>query len=240
MPLWMSGLLFAIPSLIITGGLYVGLPILDQVGVPLYVSFHLFLTGPLALLLTGSLVAFRLEGNPWSWIELKRRFRLTRPDGITWLWTIGLILWTFSVPGLLSFTRDWISTWAPPPPIVSGIFNMGPDRFLGASITGNWWLFFAFLIYTFFNVIGEEFWWRGYILPRQELMHGKWAWVVHGLLWDLFHSFFYWRLFTLLPITLAVAFVAQKRRNTWPVIIAHFGANSMTLYYLAIGAMNPG
>jgi membrane protease YdiL (CAAX protease family) len=237
MPLWMSALFFTVPSFIFTGALYVGLPTLDQAGVPLYITFHLFLTGPLALLLISSFIAFRLEGNSWSWDAFKKRFRLDRPDGITCLWTVGLIVWAFSTPGLLAFTRDWISSWVPPPQIVAGIFNMGPDRFLDTSITGNWWLFFGFLVFTFFNVIGEELWWRGYILPRQELTHGKWAWVIHGLLWNLFHAFFYWRMIALLPITLAVAFVAQKRKNTWPSIIAHFGANSMTLYYLAVGAL---
>ncbi|MBI4481195.1 MAG: CPBP family intramembrane metalloprotease [Acidobacteria bacterium] len=233
----MSTLLFGIPSLIFAGGLYIGLPTLDQAGVPLYLTFQLFATGPLALLFLGALVGYRLEGNSWSWDGLIKRFRLGRPDAMTWLWTAGLILWAFSTPALLSFTREWIYSFAPPPQIVSGLFNMGPDRFLGTSITGNWWLFFGFLVFTFFNVFGEEFWWRGYILPRQELTHGEWAWVVHGLLWNLFHVFFYWRLITLLPITLAVAFVAQKRKNTWPGIIAHFGANSLTLYYLAMGAL---
>jgi len=28
----------------------------------------------------------------------------------------------------------------------------------------------------------RELWWRGYILPRQELAFGRWTWIIHGLL----------------------------------------------------------
>ena len=34
---------------------------------------------------------------------------------------------------------------------------------------GRWELVFLFLLVLFFNVVGEELWWRGVILPRQEL-----------------------------------------------------------------------
>jgi membrane protease YdiL (CAAX protease family) len=85
MPIWQSLLYFGIPSLLATLGIYVGIPTLDRAGAPLVLSFLLFTAGPLALMLVAALVAYRLEGNPLSWADLKERFRLKPLQGKDWL-----------------------------------------------------------------------------------------------------------------------------------------------------------
>lgn len=83
------------------------------------------------------------------------------------------------------------------------------------------------VVFLFFNILGEELWWRGYILPRQELTHGKKTWLIHGLLWTLFHSFWWWNLILLLPGALAASYVAQRLKNTTVIITAHLLINSV-------------
>jgi len=53
--------------------------------------------------------------------------------------------------------------------------------------------------------------------------------LVHGTMWALFHAFKYWAWLGLLPVTLVLSFVAQKRKNTWPGIITHFVINGISL-----------
>jgi membrane protease YdiL (CAAX protease family) len=86
-----------------------------------------------------------------------------------------------------------------------------------------------YLILLTFNILGEEFWWRGVILPRQEIVHGNKTWIIHGILWTLFHAFKYWAWIGLLPVCLTIAYVAQKRKNTWPGIITHLLFNGTGL-----------
>ena len=63
--------------------------------------------------------------------------------------------------------------------------------FMGISLHGSWWVaVYYFLVLLIGNVAGEELWWRGYLLPRQELVHGRATWIVHGVLWAAFHLFF--------------------------------------------------
>jgi len=38
---------------------------------------------------------------------------------------------------------------------------------------GEGWLFLAWLPYFFFNIVGEELLWRGYLLPRQVGVLGR-------------------------------------------------------------------
>ena len=44
---------------------------------------------------------------------------------------------------------------------------------MGIPLGGAWWvLFYYATVILLFNIGGEELWWRGYVLPRQELAFG--------------------------------------------------------------------
>ena len=98
---------------------------------------------------------------------------------------------------------------------------------MGAEAVGDWSLLVITIFSLVLNILGEEFLWRGYVLPRQELTYGKRTWIVHGVLWTLLHAFKWWQMLALLPGALALSFVAQRLQNTWPGIIAHFITNGM-------------
>jgi membrane protease YdiL (CAAX protease family) len=156
----------------------------------------------------------------------------------SWLWAIGLSVFMFLAPAFLSFSSNWIQQIAPMPAPLSQMFDLQPKTFMGIPLAGAWWIFLGYFVYLILNVFGEELWWRGYVLPRQELAFGKWVWVVHGILWNLFHSFFYWELITLLPGCLALSFVAYKHKSTWPGIIAHFAISLPTLVFIALAVLS--
>ncbi|MCP4723838.1 MAG: CPBP family intramembrane metalloprotease [bacterium] len=76
--------------------------------------------------------------------------------------------------------------------------------------------------FFFFNIIGEEIFWRGYILPRQELKFGRNAWLVNGTLWIFFHLPFGLHLIIMMiPMLFILPYIVQKRGNTWIGIIIH-------------------
>lgn len=66
-------------------------------------------------------------------------------------------------------------------------------------------------------------------LPRQELVFGKWVWLIHGMLWLLFHAFKWWELILLFPVTLILPFLVWKFKNNTIGIILHFLVNSLGL-----------
>ena len=107
--------------------------------------------------------------------------------------------------------------------------RFGSSDFMGIPLEGAWWvLFYYAIVMLLFNIGGEELWWRGYVLPRQELAFGPYAWVVHGFLWSAFHLFMQPTLSDTLRMSvtgLALSFVAQRTRNTWPGIIGHSFGN---------------
>ena len=110
---------------------------------------------------------------------------------------------------------------------------------MGIPLHGQWWIAFYYLLVLLVgNIAGEELWWRGYLLPRQEAASGRVPWLYHGLFWAAFHLFFQataWDMIRMMPTCCALAFVAQSRENIWPAVVAHSVANSGFLIQIVQG-----
>ena len=87
------------------------------------------------------------------------------------------------------------------------------------------------------NVVGEEFWWRELILPRQQLAFAGWTLFVHALLWTLFHGFKYWDLLNLLPLSLGLTFAVLYLNNSSAGLVMHFISNGVGLLPILLGVL---
>jgi membrane protease YdiL (CAAX protease family) len=121
--------------------------------------------------------------------------------------------------------------------------RFGPKDFMGIPLHGAWWILFyyAFVILVF-NIGGEELWWRGYVLPRQELAFGRATWVIHGILWSIFHLFMQptlWDTVRMAITGVALSFVAQRTKSTWPGILGHTSGNLAFFLSLVNGVVSP-
>ncbi len=234
MPLWQALLYFGLPALLFRLSLYGGIPLLMGLSFGLHgfqanvVAF----TVPSAILFALAFGFYKREGHALRWDELSLRFRLFRMSGRDWLWALGGLVVTFLSIGALGFTASLLIHAVPaltPPDFFAPWLQPGSnldlglyEYYIGAPLHGNWGVAALVLIMFFFNIFGEELWWRGYILPRQELVHGRLTWLVNGLLWLFWHAVFYpWQIVALLPICLILPYIAQRRQNTWVAIIIH-------------------
>jgi membrane protease YdiL (CAAX protease family) len=248
MPFWQALLYFGLPALMFRFFLYTGIPAFVRLGLTPFEAYIVGLTVPAAILFAFAFGFYARDGYALTWGDLSARFRLlplTRKD---WLWSVVAFVVTFLSLGALAPTAqilisafpalavpDFFAPWARP----GGTFDMASlTQFVGASVKGNWGFALLCFVQLFFNIFGEELWWRGYILPRQELTHGRWAWVINGLLWWLWHLTFYpWQVIALLPICLIIPFVAQRLRHNWTAIIIHWqnGISLVLILALVLG-----
>jgi membrane protease YdiL (CAAX protease family) len=179
------------------------------------------------LAVAGSWIALWKEKARSKWlfvatlvaVLLKRNAAILQP---------ALELVRFFAPG--GFHRDFFS-------------HFGPRDFMGLPLLGAWWipLYYA-VVMLVCNIGGEEFWWRGYVLPRQELAFGGKAWVVHGIAWSAFHLFMQptlWDTVRMAITGLALSFVAQRTKSTWPGIIGHGFGNLPFFLSLVQGVTSP-
>jgi membrane protease YdiL (CAAX protease family) len=120
--------------------------------------------------------------------------------------------------------------------------HFGPKDFMGMPLQGDWWILIYYAVLMLVcNIGGEELWWRGYVLPRQELAFGRAAWVVHGIFWSFFHLFMQPTLWDTIRMTItgvALSFVAQRTRNTWPGIVGHSFGNLAFFLSLVRGVIS--
>ena len=107
--------------------------------------------------------------------------------------------------------------------------HFGPQDFMGVPLPGAWWILAYYAVVMLMcNIGGEELWWRGYVLPRQELALGRTAWLVHGIFWSVFHLFMQPTLWDTVRMSItgvALSFVAQRTKSTWPGIVGHSFGN---------------
>jgi membrane protease YdiL (CAAX protease family) len=231
MKLPLALLFFGIPSVVFCISLLGVLPWLLAQGYSRFAVFNITFGIPLALMLLASVIAYRMEGRPWQWAAFRDRMRLRAMGKRDWVWTLGLVVFIILVGLLPAGWTGWLAPvvfYHQPAAFSDFMANFATETtFMGLPVTWGLFLYFMACL-LILNIAGEEFWWRGYILPRQEAAHGAWAWLPNGVLWAMFHAFYHWNLASLvamLPVTLSIAFVAQRTKNTWPACIGHTVGN---------------
>ncbi len=187
------------------------------------------------------LIVYREEGD-LRWATVRRRLRLNTPldpkTGVPrrklWLWLIPIVI--LSVASQQTYGAALKNLWvgilpflAPPPGYDPFEALFGSPEMM-EQLAGNWSFFGLFFLLLVFNIFGEEFFFRGVLLPKMGGAFGKWDWVANGLLFGLFHLHEPW---IILPAAIDGAIIfalpAKYLRSTWLPIIAHTAANLILL-----------
>jgi membrane protease YdiL (CAAX protease family) len=216
MPFWQSIVFFGVPALLAALGQYVLYPFLSSLKLSYEDAYHYQMLLVFTFLLIAAIVAYILEGNSLEWSSIKHRFRLHGLDQIGLKWTLGGIVAQVA----LSVVSTIIAIQ-----VYDFLDFTSPDIFPPGSFVNIPLMIFV----LFMNVICEELWWRGIILPRQELKHGNITWAIHGVLWASFHAFKWWAVPFMLFTTWIIPFVSQRTKNNTPGIIIHFVINGLGL-----------
>ncbi len=231
MPFRLALPLFAVPALLTCAAFHFFRPWLETLGYPSLVSYLGAMTVALALLFAGALIMYhRVERYPLTWEAFATRMRfpaLRRRDLVYALvmWVIMFIGYgLFSQVGLALANAHVIPLPTNLPAIIDPRSIASAQTWTlsaGGVLRGRWDIALLYLVLFVFNIVGEELWWRGVVLPRQELVHGRFTWLIHGVMWTLFHIFKWWDLIGLIPVCLTISYAAQRLKTNWPGLIAH-------------------
>jgi membrane protease YdiL (CAAX protease family) len=223
MKLWQSLLFFLLPGLFGVFAFYVLLPMLVRLGMPEEFAYGTQMIAVFLLLFLVTIIGLRREGWSLSWATVRERLRIKRMDSTAWKWTLSFLLLYllggYLLNSLAVLFYEKIGFW----PLPDADIPLTNIPFM--------------VIVLVINVLTEELLWRGYILPRQELEHGKYAFLVNGVLWSLFHMFKWWAVPFQLPINWMLPFVVQRTKNTTPGIWMHFIFNGLGILLTIIAIL---
>lgn len=202
----------------------------------------LFSVGMVWQFVLSMIILYREEGN----IRLgtiSRRFWLNHPksarSGETkkalWWWLIPLFLLAAALEiGLRSTLVDvWtgIFPFFAEPEGYDFAVMLTPE--MRAQLVGAWGLLALFFVSALFNTfLGEEFIFRGVLLPKMEGVFGKWDWVANGVLFSFYHLHQPWGILATLPADLLFAFSGKRFRSNWFPIIIHSGQSVFFLFLI--------
>lgn len=237
-----SIVLYIVPAAILYCTHFLFVPwFVSNTGTPYLVGYLIGWPSTMALFLVAAMTGYWLEGHAIQWKSFASRFRLASMTGKDWLWTLVLFIISMALYFSLGFTSQWLAQipFLAPHPLVPPDF--GPEavsaRFpgilMGMPLPGKSWVALIFFVGWLLNVFGEEFWFRGYILPRQELAMGARAWIANGLMFGFNHIWQPWNLLLIIPAALVGAYIVQRRRNTWILILMH-GLMNLTLVVVVV------
>ena len=196
-----------------------------------------------------SLIIIRQEEGDLRWATVKHRLRLNAPRdpktgktrGRLWLWAlifvIGIAVWQMLLAPYVNML--WVSVFPffaePQGYSMNAVFQSQEilDRLVGA-----WWFLALYVMNTIFNtILGEEFLFRGVLLPKMEGVFGKWSWLANGVLFGFYHLHQPWGIVgSIVSGAFFYAFPTKRFRSTWMGVIVHSG-QSVYLAFLILGVV---
>jgi membrane protease YdiL (CAAX protease family) len=196
-----------------------------------------------------SMIIVRQEEGDLRWATVKRRLRLNTPRDPTtgetrrrlWLWVIpfviAIVVWEVVLRSYVDKLYLSIFPFFAEPPGYSfgSIFE---SQEILHRLVGAWWFFGLFVVFAAFNsILGEEFLFRGVLLPKMEGVFGRWSWVANGVLFGLFHVHQPWSIVAaVISGVFLIAFPSWRFRSTWMGVIVH-SVQNVFFAFLVLGVV---
>lgn len=204
----------------------------------------LFTVGLIWQFVLSMLILYLEEGNI-RLQTIRRRFWLNNPvspktgqkDNRLWWLLIPLILLMIVME--LGLDPILNGAWINLLPFLAEPQGYSPATLFAPELRSMWigaWSMLALqVVLSVFNTfLGEEFIFRGVLLPRMQGVFGKWDWVANGVLFGLYHLHQPWGLPGNILSGLLLAFTGKRFRSNWFPIILHSG-ESVYFIFLILG-----
>jgi len=204
----------------------------------------LFTVGLVWQFVLSMLILYREEGD--IRIEtIRRRFWLNNPvspktgQKNNWLWWLIVPLIPLMAAIVLVASPFLNGMWTKLLPFLAEPQGYSPATLFAPEMRalwiGAWDLLVLQAVLSIFNTfLGEEFLFRGVLLPKMKGVFGRWDWVANGVLFGLYHLHQPWGLPGNILSGLVLAFTGRRYRSNWFPIILHSG-QSVFFIFLILG-----
>jgi hypothetical protein len=155
-----------------------------------------------------------------TWLQTPREPRTNRPNPRLFWWLLPALFFSalvnIGLAGYLDMSMVWLFPALQPPQFTDTSQLVSPE------FQGQWWIMGVLLVSHLFNYfLGEEFLFRGVLLPKMHGVFGKYDWVANGVLFGLYHMHKPWMFPSLIVSSLAITWPARRFRSNWMAIVVH-------------------
>jgi CAAX protease family protein len=166
------------------------------------------------------LLLVRREQGSIRWRVLKEALWLRSPRSPRTERTGGRV-WLMLTPFIVLFAAEQFVPDLPVP--ATRDFTVFLDSGTGQAFFHGAWGWFALVVVMglFNTVLGEELFFRGFLLPRMHGAFGRADWLANGFLFALYHLHVPWVIPTTLIDTFSLALPAKRYRSAWFSIAVH-------------------
>jgi len=156
-----------------------------------------------------------------TWLQTPRDPKTNQPNPRLFWWLLPALLFSalvgFVIGGYLDASIVRLFPALQPPQFAEKSQLASPE------FQGQWWLLGIALVSCIFNYfLGEEFLFRGVLLPKMGGVFGKYDWVANAVLFGFYHLHMPWSLpSNVLLSNLPFTWPARRFRSNWMAIIVH-------------------
>jgi membrane protease YdiL (CAAX protease family) len=163
-----------------------------------------------------------------TWLQTPRDPRTDQPNPRLFWWLLPAILFAglvgFGLAGYLEAPIAWLF------PALRPAMYMDMSQMASPEFQGQWWLLGVVLVSFIFNYfLGEEFLFRGILLPKMQGVFGRYDWVANSVLFGLYHLHKPWSILTNIVIDLGSSWPSRRFRSNWMAVIVHGVESIFTL-----------
>ena len=96
------------------------------------------------------------------------------------------------------------------------------EDLLSPEFLGQWWLLGVMLVSMLFNYfLGEEFLFRGVLLPKMKGVFGRWDWFMNVVLFSFWHWNQPWGFLSVIASFAFAGWLSRRYQCNWIFLIAH-------------------
>jgi len=154
------------------------------------------------------------------WLQTPREPATDRPNPKLFWWLLPALLFSalvnLGIGGYLDAPMGLLFPGLRPPAFTD------MAQLLSPQFQGQWWILGIALSSFIFNYfLGEEFLFRGILLPKMQGVFGKFDWVANGVLFGLYHLHKPWNIPGIIVSAFPMTWPSRRFRSNWMAIIVH-------------------
>ena len=202
------------------------------------VRWMMIIVGLVWLFILSMIILHRELGSlRWSVIRKRMWFQIPRdPDTgepkrrLLW-WALpaalinGIVVFFIAAP-----LQDFVLNVFPSlrPLVINGSDLLSPE------FEGQWWLLVVMLVSMLFNYfLGEEFLFRGVLLPKMNGAFGRWDWLMNVVLFSFWHWHQPWSILPVIASFLLAGWATRRYKSSWIFFIAH-GIDGVFIFVMLV------